>query len=464
MKLFLMMLFALGTGSLAAGSLAQVAPNILFVVVDDLGAHDVQLSPDDTVCRFPTPNIRAFAEQGMVFEHAYAANAVCSPTRASLMTGKSPAALRLTEHIPANPPASARRVPSDSVMLPAETADRLDPAETTFAELLKKDGYHTAYIGKWHLSGEGSLLQPDRQGVLLSECQPDAQGFDVNIGGCAYGAPPSYFSPYRNATIPDGSDGEYLTDRLTAEAVRLINEFSEKPFLICLNYYSVHRPHQAKPELVDSKFGELADYAAMVASVDENMGRLLRALDDAGLAADTLVVFTSDNGGLEGNTPLRGKKGELWEGGTRVPLMIRWPGVVAAGITCDEPVISYDFLPTLLDAAGSGEAPPAEVEGVSLLPLLKGKGGFVRTEPLYWHYPHFHHDGGPMGSSIRASNWKLIFPYETGRPLLFDLSADPSEQKNVAARFPEKTEQLKTQLLRKLQRVNAAMPVKRTLK
>jgi arylsulfatase A len=199
----------------------------------------------------------------------------------------------------------------------------------------------------------------------------------------------------------------------------------------------------------------------MVASVDENMGRLLRALDEAGIADDTLVIFTSDNGGLEGNAPLRGKKGELWEGGTRVPLIVRKPGLVAAGSTCDEPVISYDFFPTLLDVAGSGEAQPAGVEGVSLLPLLKGDGGFVRTEPLYWHYPHFHHDGGPMGSSIRAGEWKLIFPYETGTPLLFDLAADPSEQNNVAAGYPEKTAQLKARLFRQLKAVNAAMPARR---
>jgi arylsulfatase A len=333
-------------------STAADKPNILFVVVDDLGWNDVDHLPDQP-SRYKTPQIRALAESGMIFDQAYAACPVCSPTRASLLTGKSPAALKLTAHIPGNPASNAKRIPKNSTMLPPAYNFQLNMGEQTFAELLKADGYTTAFIGKWHLSGAGSVTKRAAKGIVDPKFQPEAQGFDLNIGGCAYGQPPSYFDPYRNATIADRKPGEYLTDRLTDEAISFMIETRAAPFLAYLNYYNVHTPLKAKKAdialMAKAGFkGKFATYAAMTKSVDDNIGRLITALDDAGLRQNTLVIFTSDNGGLQGNAPLRGLKGEMWEGGVRVPQIVSWPGKIKAGTRCHEPVISYDFLPTLV--------------------------------------------------------------------------------------------------------------------
>ncbi|MFA5689239.1 MAG: sulfatase [Kiritimatiellales bacterium] len=444
--------------SIAAGCIpaAQEKPNILFILVDDLGWNDVQFLPDST-SPYSTPNIRQLARQGMVFTDAYAASPVCSPTRASLLTGKSPAALRLTSHIPRTLDGNWARIPDNATMMPAEFRDRLPLPEITFAELLKKDGYRTGFFGKWHLAGQNALAYPEAQGVMLPDYHPDRQGFDINIGGASVGAPPTYISPYGLGMIRSGPEGEYLTDRLTNEVMDYIKTSGENPFLAYLCYYSVHRPHHPRPDLVDSSYGALANYAAMIAAVDENIGRLMKFLDESGLTENTLLIVTSDNGGLEGNLPLRGVKGSLWEGGIRVPTLVRWPGVIRPGSVCNEPVISYDFLPTLLAITGSDQPVPNDVEGVSLLPLFTGSD-FKRSEPLYWHFPHYHNDG--MSTAIRDGKWKLIYSYVTEEMFLFDLEDDFREQRNLAAQFPEKAEQLKTKLFRWLKEVDALMPVR----
>lgn len=438
------------------GGGSQPQPNIVFVVVDDLGWSDVQALAEAGGL-YETPNIRRMAEQGMVFTDAYSAAPVCSPVRASLITGKSPAALRLTSHIPGNPGENRLRVPEGATVFPAATGDRLPLEEITFAEVLKEEGYRTGYFGKWHLAGEGAVLKPEALGSVAPEYHPDRQGFDINIGGCGYGTPPSYFSPYRNATIPDGAEGEYLTDRLTEEAIRFMETNREGPFLVYLNYYSVHRPHQPRPDLLNvERYGEKAAYASMVACVDENLGRVMEFLSQARLEENTLLLFTSDNGGLEGNAPLRGLKGSLWEGGIRVPLIARRPNMIPPGSICREPVISYDFFPTILNVSGSSRPLPEGVEGECLVPLLMNRGVFHRHRPLYWHFPHFHNDG--MTSAIREKNWKLIYSYETRDARLFDLADDPGEQQDLSARFPEKTADLKSLLFSRLEQVNAAMP------
>ncbi|MFA5689705.1 MAG: sulfatase [Kiritimatiellales bacterium] len=448
-------LFSVGVQSAALPP--KPKPNILFIVVDDLGWRDADVM-NEIDCPYRTPNLKKLAAQGMVFTDAYSAAPVCSPTRASLLTGKSPAALRLTMHIPGNVEYAAGLVPETAAVLPPESSFVLPLEEITFAELLKADGYSTAFFGKWHLAGSNIMRHPELRGVIAPEFHPEHQGFDINIGGCAYGLPPSYVAPYKNATLPDGPDGEYLTDRLTDEVIRFISRKQQNPFIVYLNYYAVHLPFQPKPELIDSSYGDKADYAAMIAGVDQNIGRLMAALDELSLTENTIVIFTSDNGGLEGNSPLRGNKGDLWEGGIRVPQIIRWPGVIRADSICREPVISYDFLPTLLGITASKQKIPAGVEGENLLPILREQTGFVRRNPLAWHFPHFRHADGPMGAILRDRNYKLIYSYETGATQLYNLADDLSERNDLSGELPEKTEQLKTKLFHWLQRVNAAMP------
>jgi arylsulfatase A-like enzyme len=434
--------------------------NIVIVLVDDLGWTDVEGLPN-VKCPYPTPNIGHLAKSSMVFDNAYAACPVCSPTRASLITGKTPAALKITAHIPGKPGMVNKRSPENATLTNAEMLNQLPLEEVTFAELLKKDGYATAFFGKWHLAG--IWTQPrSKQGAVKPEFHPDKQGFDINIGGCGYGMPPSYFSPYKNATIKDGPNKEYLPDRLTNEAIDFIKSKKDDPFLVYLNYYTVHTPFQAKPQM-KAKMKAFRDpkqktYAAMVASLDENIGRLMTALDELKLAENTLVIFTSDNGGLFPNTPLRGFKGEAWEGGIRVPFMVRWPGKIEAGTVNSAPIITYDLFPTIMAAAGSAQALPGGVEGENLMPLFTGKTTFKRRQPLFWHYPHFHHDDGPMAGMVRDGEWKLIYRYDTREMHLFNLEKDLSEKNNLASANPEKARELKTKLFTWLKAVDANMP------
>ena len=381
-------------------------PNIVFILIDDLGWRDVSCYGSTF---YETPNIDGLASQGMKFTDAYAACPVCSPTRASIMTGKYPARLHLTDWITGHVAPNAKlSVPDWTMYLPH--------SEVTLAEALKTAGYVSASIGKWHLGGE--------------EYYPEKQGFDVNVAGYDKGQPPTYFYPYtvdreQNNSIPTmsgGEDGEYLTDRLTDEALKFIEDSRDRPFFLYLPHYAVHTPIEAKDSITEKyrakiKPGQDPDnpaYAAMIESVDESVGRVLAKLDELGIADDTIVIFMSDNGGLSGigdwlhitsNAPLREGKGTPYEGGFREPMIVRWPGVVKPGSVSEVPVTSVDFYPTLLEIAGVEPHPRHIVDGLSIEPLLKSAGG-VDRDAIFWHYPHYHLTT-PFGS-VRAGDYKLI--------------------------------------------------------
>jgi len=439
-----------------AGS-AERPPNVVLVLIDDYGWTDAACFGSRL---FQTPNIDRLMKESMRFTNAYAAAPVCSPTRAALMTGKYPARIGLTDWLP------GRRVMADQKMLRPTIRQQLPLEETTLAEALKSAGYATALIGKWHLGGQGF--------------EPERQGFDLNVGGGVWGTTLSYFYPYaRNGQqmpgLEQGVEGEHLADRLTAEAEKFIERNKDRPFFLYLPHYTVHIPLRAKPKLIE-KYRALVradapqrnpEYAAMVEGMDESIGRLLKKLDDLKLSGDTLFIFTSDNGGLsvrEGteipvtsNLPLRAGKGYLYEGGLRVPLLVRRPGQIKPGSASDTPVISNDLFATILDAAGvkSPGAPRAE-DGVSLLPLLTGKGR-IRRDALYWHYPHYANQGGKPGGAIRAGKYKLIEFYEDNRVELYDLDKDIGEQNDLAGKSGRQAEALRKRLAAWRQSVNAQM-------
>ena len=439
-------------GLCAAGAPAEPAarPNIVFILVDDLGWADVGCFGSKY---YETPNIDRLAAQGMRFTDAYAACAVCSPTRASIMTGKYPARLRLTDWIPGegDAPTHVLRIPPWRQFLPLE--------EVTIAKALRSAGYATASIGKWHLGGP--------------QYYPEHHGFDLNIAGGDIGHPASYFWPYegKTHTVPGlkagGQQGEYLTDRLTDEAEKFIEQNREKAFFLYFAHYAVHVPLQAKPPLLDKykakpPFGGQNNpvYAAMIESVDDSVGRLLRKLEALGLQERTLVVFMSDNGGLwpqaTSNAPLRAGKGHPYEGGIREPLIIKWPGQTKPATTCSVPVCSIDFFPTLLEIAGA--KPPGPVDGLSLVPLLR-QSGTIRRDALFWHYPHYWSGNTvrPSGS-VRAGDWKLIEFFEDHRLELYNLRDDLGEQTNRAPEMPGKAGELRDQLHRWLKATEAQMP------
>ncbi len=432
-------------GAPLAAHAAQPRWNILFVLMDDLGWHD--LGPYGN--RFiDTPNLDRFAAQSVRFTNAYAACPVCSPTRASILTGKYPARLHLTDWIPGRKqfPTARLLMPQFNQFLPVE--------DKTIAEVLAPRGYRTAAIGKWHLGGPGHL--------------PTERGFGVNIGGTAAGHPPTYFGPLE---LPGLSlaPGEFLTQRLTTEGIRFMNAAPATPFFLYQAHFTVHMPLQARDEVI-AKYrkrdtgGVNPIYCAMVESADDSMGRLMQALDASGQADRTIVVFFSDNGGVRyqgaqprpvtDNSPLRAGKGHLFEGGIREPLMIRWPGVTRAGGVIGEPVSSVDFLPTLCEAAGA--PPPGPVDGRSLVPLLHGKKQAAR--PLFWHYPHYSDQGGRPAGAVRLGDWKLIEFYEDGRLELYHLPDDPGERRNLARKEAARAKRLHALLADWRRGVDAAMP------
>lgn len=416
-------------------------PNVVLMLVDDMGWTDMGCGGSQY---YETPNIDRLAKDGMRFTQAYSACTVCSPTRAALLTGKSPARLQITDWIAGHERPFARlTIPEWTKFLPLE--------EVTLAEKLKASGYATASIGKWHLGGP--------------EFYPEKQGFDVNIGGTHGGSPPSYFSPYGIATLKDGPQGEFLTDRLTSEAIAYMEKHRETPFFIYLPHYAVHTPIQAKPEVV-AKYQKKAPvrghsnpvYAALVESVDDSVGRLRAALEKLALSDQTIFIFTSDNGGLSqtvntkgwsrgptDNSPARHGKGSAYEGGVHVPLIAAWPEVIPAGEECDVPVISYDLLPTVLEAAGQSLDESQDIDGESLMPLLTQKDQLKR-EAIYWHYPHYHPGGATPYSAIREGDWKLIHFYEDECVELYNLRRDPGESQNMANVDGDVTERLLKQL------------------
>lgn len=421
-------------------------PNVIFMLVDDMGWTDLGIQGSKF---YETPNIDRLANQGMRFTQAYSACTVCSPTRASLMTGNYPARLHLTDWIAGHVrPFAKLKVPDWTMHLPLE--------ETTIAEVLKRAGYATASIGKWHLG--------------RPEFFPDQQGFDENIGGCDKGQPPSYFSPYGIPTLSDGPKGEFLSDRLTDEAIKFIERNKARPFFIYFPHYAVHTPLMGKSNVV-AKYEAKADpknpqhnakYAALVESVDDSVGRLLTKLDELGLAENTVIVFTSDNGGLvlnqvTSNLPLRVGKGSAYEGGVRVPLFVRWPGVTKPGSVCDTPVITPDYFSTIAEICGATVENKSALDGESLVPLLRQSGGLKR-DAIYWHYPHYHPGGATPYSAIRKGDFKLIEFFEDEHVELYNLRADISEQTDLAAKQPEKTKALREQLHTWRRDVGAQLP------
>jgi len=440
--------------SLAARAAAAPTPppNFLFILIDDMGWRDLGCYGSSY---YETPNIDRFAGQSVRFTNAYAACPVCSPTRASILTGKYPARLNLTDWIPGR-----AQWPSARLITPA-FENQLPLAEVTLAQVLKPLGYASASIGKWHLGGPPFY--------------PDRHGFDLNVGGTERGQPQSYFGPFDLPNLQGGSKDEYLTDRLTVEAVKFIEANRQRPFFLYLPEFAVHLPEQAKAETV-ARFRAKADpgnpqhdpvYAAMISSLDENVGRILQKLEELGLAERTVVVFMSDNGGLvyEGkskapvtsNAPLRAGKGHLYEGGIREPMMIRWPGVTRPGV-CDVAVSSIDFFPTLAEIAGARPNPRWSVDGVSLTPLLR-RTGTLRREAIYWHYPHYSNQGGLPGGAIRQGDYKLIEFYEDGRLELYNLARDIGERTDLAKSDPARAARMHGMLERWRKSVEAHMPV-----
>jgi arylsulfatase A-like enzyme len=448
-------------------------PNIVFILIDDLGWADLQCYGSSF---YETPHLDRLAAAGMKFTDGYATCPVCSPTRASILTGKYPARIGVTHWIGAHTVGKLLDVPYHHA---------LPMNEISLAAALKRGGYKTWHVGKWHLGDR--LTWPDRH------------GFDVNIAGCGWGAPATYFSPYGCPTMKDGPPGEYLTDRLTDEAIKLIRENDGTPFFLHLSHYAVHTRLEAPAPLVEKyerkaralgldqrnpievgeyfpcqhkrtmrierrTFQSHAVYAAMIENLDTNIGRLLAALAEQGLADNTIVVFTSDNGGLatsEGsptcNAPMAEGKGWMYEGGTRVCQIMRWPAVIKPGSTCRVPVTSNDYYPTFLEAAGLPALPAQHCDGVSLMPLLRG-GRKLDRDAIYWHYPHYGNQGDTPACAIRAGDWKLIEHFEDGRLELFNLRQDVSEQHSLAGTEPARVKRLHNKLKRWRKGVEALIP------
>lgn len=442
-----------------------IRPNVVFFLIDDLGWADLGCYGSQF---YETPNLDRLAGEGMRFTDGYAACNVCSPTRAAIMTGKYPARLRITDWLLGRPdrPDQKLKRPDFQKFLPL--------SEVTLAEALKEGGYATAFIGKWHLGEETNHF-------------PEHQGFDLNIGGCGKGHPPSYFSPYGIPTLKDGPKGEYLNERLTEEAVKFMEQAKDKPFLLYFSHYAVHTPLQAKPEVIEKYKAKAAKfpaagpeflpdrgrnvrqiqnhpiYGAMMEGLDDSVGRVMDKLKELGLESNTIIIFTSDNGGLstaEGtptsNLPLRAGKGWAFEGGVREPLLIKWPGVTQPGSVCHEPVISTDFYPTILAMAGLAARPQQHMDGVNIVPALKGEPLPERT--LFWHYPHYSNQGGPPHGAVRRGNYKLIEWYEDMSVELFNLKDDIGEQHNLAKSQPKRAKELAQRLHNWRKSVKAQMP------
>jgi arylsulfatase A-like enzyme len=421
--------------------LRAAPPNFIFILVDDMGATDLGCTGSKL---YETPNIDRLAKDGVRFTQSYAACTVCSPTRASFLTGKNPAALKLTDWIPGH----AR--PNAKMKIPEWTKE-LKVGEVTLPALLKKAGYATASIGKWH----------------LGPAAPTEHGFDINIGGTEKGQPPTYFSPYKIATLPDGPDGEFLSDRLTAEAEKFIETNKDRPFFLYLPHFAVHQPIAGKPAVVEEYKAKVkpedpqhnATYAALVESVDDSVGRLRAKLGELGLTEKTVIVFTSDNGGLvlnqvTSNLGLRAGKGSAYEGGVRVPLIYCWPGTIKPGEAA-APVITADHFYTFLDFAGVPAAAPEDYR--SLAPMLLGKGVIAPRE-LHWHYPHYHPGGATPYSAVRSGDFKLIAFFEDSHLELYNLKDDPEEKTNLVPSNPAKAEEMRRKLAAWWMDVRAQLP------
>lgn len=486
-----MLLLGLAASEVLTATTAAESPktNVVFIIADDFGIMDSE--PYNPQTFYDTPNLRALAESGVRFVNGYAACPVCSPTRSAVLTGQWPARTRNTDFFGAPNGFHGQALPAnyeperdgnfgkfaDRPVRPAPYLMQMAAAHTTLAEAMKQNGYTTFFAGKWHLGPEGSW--------------PEDHGFDINKGGVTRGGPyggKKYFSPYDNARLSDGPEGEHLPDRLATETATFIGEHRHEPFLVYLSFYSVHTPLMGRPDLVAKYEARRAErhltdeflpegprkvratqshavYAAMVEAMDAAIGKVLAAIDSHGLANRTLVIFTSDNGGLstaEGaptsNLPYRAGKGWLYEGGLRVPVLVRWPGVVNPGRTSAWPVTSTDYFPSILEACGLPPLPGQHPDGVSFVKALQDPQASNSPRPLFWHYPHWGNQGGTPGSAVRQGDWKLIEWYWGKQPELFNLATDPGEQQNLATTQPERLSELTGQLNRFRQETQALPP------
>lgn len=449
-------------------------PNIVFILADDLGVHDLSVTGSDY---YETPNIDRIATEGTIFTQGYAGSRVCSPSRASIMLGQFTARHGITDWIGAASGTDWRKQNRNDKLLPAAYNHILPSEQTTLPEALKKNGYVTFFAGKWHLGGKGSW--------------PEDHGFDINKGGWDVGSPKGgYFSPWENPYLKSGEPGENLSMRLARETAKFIEQNKDSTFLAYLSFYAVHGPIQT----TETKWGKYRDkaekqgiadsgfkmervlpirtvqdnpvYAGLVEQMDDAVGVVLDKLKELGLDENTIVVFTSDNGGVASgdafsttNLPLRGGKGYQWEGGVREPYFVKVPGL-KNGLSMDYPVTGADFYPTLLDFAGIPLNPAQHADGASLKPLFEGKA--LEDRPLFWHYPHYGNQGGNPSSMVREGPWKLIHYYEEGQQELYNLEVDPAEQTDVSSENPEVAERLSDLLQAFLEETNANMPEKDT--
>ena len=445
MRKFFLLLFIFQFQLIAADK-----PNFVFFLIDDMGRADIGAYGSKF---HETPNIDKIAADGMKFMNGYSACTVCSPSRAAIITGQYPGRLHLTDWIAGhNKGVPKLKIPDWKMYM--------DHSLTTMPEALKEAGYNTAFIGKWH-------LMPYKDPKIFKKHFPEDHGFDVNIGGREWGQPKGrgkFFFPFDMPNV-EGKKGDYLTDVLTDKAVEYINKQSaDKPFLLYFSYYVLHGPLMTKKDYLKKYETKLAGakyvqnrpvYAGMAQSMDESVGRVLKAIKDKGFEDNTVVIFTADNGGVVNSSSggLRGAKALSYEGGTRVATLVKWPGVVKAGSTSDVPVIGMDFYPTMLSMAGLALRPKDHIDGMDITPALKG--GNIKRDSLYWHYPHYHKTK-PYGA-IRYKNYKLIEFFEDGNLELYDLKNDEAETKNLATAQPEKAQQLLKKLKDWRKSVNAQM-------
>ena len=446
--------------------------NFVVILVDDLGWMDVGYNGSTF---YETPNIDLLSKNSIQFTNAYASASICSPTRASILTGKHPARLNITDWIPGNDPKKEK-------LLGPKDLDNMPLKEETIAEVLKKEGYQTFFAGKWHLGDENFF--------------PEDQGFDTNIGGHHRGSPPGgYYSPYNNPKLSDGREGEYLTDRLTYESITFLDTIQHNPFLIYLSYYTVHTPIQASKKHLkrfEDKLKTLKNkknlqeqegkgfttlnqldpaYASMVYALDENVGKIVSKLKEEGLYDSTTIIFTSDNGGLAtiqkgylqvaptSILPLRAGKGWLYEGGIRIPLLIKPSHFKGQNMISHEPVVSHDLFPTITSLAGILTEPNPKIDGKDLSPILKATTSKLNRKEIFWHYPHYHGSGWTPGAAIRQGDWKLIEFYETDKKELYNLKTDIGERQDLSEDYPEKAAILVQRLheLQKSMNANSAI-------
>lgn len=469
------LMFALVLTAAIAVSAENHKPNFVFILVDDLGKEDLGIEGSQF---YETPNIDALARRSLRFERGYSACQVCSPSRAAIQTGKSPARVRITDYIAVSGGNQPEKWGRNTKLLPAPYEPQLALEEITIAEALKDNGYRTFFAGKWHLGGDGFT--------------PEEQGYEINQGGYHYGTPPGgYHSPYRNPKLSDDEPGAELPIRLGRETAKFIEDKAkgDAPFFAMLSFYSVHGPIQCskvrfekfqakaeklgltgrtEPRFILDRTQEVRQvqdhpiYAGMMAALDDAVGIVLESLERSDVADNTVVIFTSDNGGVSSGDgyataclPMRGGKGRQWEGGIRQPYYISWPGITNGGTT-EEQAIGTDFYPTILEIAGLPAKPQQHVDGISLVPVLKGKQSAKR--PLFWHYPHYGNQGGEPSVIMMDGDWKLIHYFEDGRNELYNLAEDIGEQTNLAEDRAQKVAEMTAAITTWQTDVGAALP------